>query len=112
MSGLTTIFDNGDFSYLVQIEPTFWEPETGYTLAIYSRRASAKNPSEAQQRFFACLDRHGLEQLGRLITEQLSRYRAEYTEERRQSPRRTGDMSRVFSSVFRNGADLSSRKTP
>ncbi len=112
MSGPTTILDNGDFSYFVEIEPTFWEPQTGFTLAIYSRRASAKNPTEAQQRFFACLDRQGLEQLGRLITEQLSTYKAEYTDEKRQSLKRMGDMSRVFSCVFRNGADLSGRKTP
>lgn len=34
MSGLTTILDNRDFIYFIEIEPTFWEVKTGCTLAV------------------------------------------------------------------------------
>jgi hypothetical protein len=112
MSGLTTLFDNGDFSYLVELEPTFWNTQTGYTLAIYSRRRSAKNTSESRQCFFACLDREGLENLGRLITKQLAKYAPSYPEGERQMMNEFAGMSRSISSVFRNGTDLSGRDTP
>lgn len=112
MSGLTTLFDNSDFSYFVEIEPTFWEAKTGYTLAVYSRRRSAKNPSESHQCFFACLDREGLENLGRLITQQLARYEPEYPNEERQRLKRFTNIGRAISASFRNGADLSGCDTP
>ena len=112
MSGLTTLFDNGDFSYFVELEPTFWDTQTGYTLAIYSRRRSDKNPSESRQCFFACLDREGLENLGRLITEQLAKYEPEYLNVERERLKRLTDMGRAISATFRNGADLSGRDTP
>ena len=112
MSGLTTLFDNSDFSYFVEIEPTFWEAKTGYTLAVYSRRQSAKNPSESRQCFFACLDREGLENLGRLINQQLAKYKPEHLNVERERLKRLTDIGRAISATFRNGADLSDRDTP
>ncbi len=112
MSGLTTLFNNGDFSYFVEIEPTFWDKKTGYTLAIYSRRITAKKSSEARQCFLACLDREGVENLNKLITEQLSKYEPEYTDGERQSMNEFVGMTRGISAIFRNGVDLSGRETP
>ncbi len=112
MSEIVTLFDNGDFSYLVEIGPTFWETKTGFTVDIYSRRRSAKNPSEARQCFFACLDRKGLESLGLLINDQLAKYDESYLDAQRRSLKQLEDFSRQISSVFRNGADLSGFDTP
>ena len=112
MSGITTIFDNGDFSYFVEIEPTFWDQKTGYTLAIYSRWKNASDPSGSQQRFFACIDRGGLQRLGKLINAQLSKYAEEYGPQERKSLKDFGDFNRRFTSFFRNGVDLSGQDTP
>ncbi len=111
MSGMTTLFDNGDLSYFVEIEPTFWDKKTGYTVAIYSRRESSRKPSEARQCFFACLDREGLENLGQLIDEQLGTYEPEYPDNERASLKEFAAMNRGIASVFRNGADLSGCET-
>jgi hypothetical protein len=112
MSALTTIFDNDDFSYFVEIEPTFWDEKTGYTLAIYSRWRGAKKPSAAQQQFLACLDRQGLENLGQLINEQLRKYKSEYPAEDRMGLKAAGEFNRRISAIFRNGVDLSGQETP
>lgn len=68
----TTLFDNGDFSLYARLSPVA-SPEGGYALTITSRRQESRNPSEEQVKFFACLDRQGLEGLSELINLSLSR---------------------------------------
>lgn len=68
----TTLFDNGDYSLHAKLSPVA-SPEGGYALTITSQRQESRNPSEEQVKFFACLDRQGLEGLSDLINLSLSR---------------------------------------
>lgn len=68
----TTIFDNGDFRLHAQLAPVS-SPEGGLALTITSQRQESRNPHEEHVRFFACLDRQGLENLSDLISNELSR---------------------------------------
>lgn len=68
----TTIFDNGDFRLHAQLAPVP-SPEGGLALTITSQRQESRNPHEEHVRFFACLDRQGLENLSDLISNELSR---------------------------------------
>jgi len=68
----TTLFDNGDYSLHAKLSPVA-SPEGGHALTITSRRQESRNPSEEQVKFFACLDRQGLEGLSELINLSLSR---------------------------------------
>ena len=67
----TTLFDNGDFSLHARLSPVT-SPEDGHALTITSIRQESRNPSEEQVKFFACLDRQGLEGLYALINLALS----------------------------------------
>lgn len=69
---MATLFDNGNFRYTAQVQPVRWGSHAGFTLTLWSQWQGAKNPSEQQQRFFACLEREGLERLRTLIDQQLS----------------------------------------
>ena len=62
----TTIFDNGDFRLHAQLVPVP-SPKGGLALTITSQRQESRNPHEERVRFFACLDRKGLQALGELI---------------------------------------------
>lgn len=62
----TTIFDNGDFSLHAQLAPVP-SPQGGLAFSITSQRQESRNPHEEHVRFFACLDRGGLESLAELI---------------------------------------------
>ncbi|WP_297728716.1 hypothetical protein [Limnohabitans sp. Rim8] len=68
----TTLFDNGDFSLYASLYPVV-SPKDGHALTITSRRQESRNPNEEQVKFFACLDRQGLEGLLELINLSLSR---------------------------------------
>lgn len=68
----TTLFDNGDFSLYAQLVPVPTQQD-GHSLTITSRRQESRNPHEEQVRFFACLDRTGLENLQSLIARELAR---------------------------------------
>jgi hypothetical protein len=68
----TTLFDNGDYSLHAKLSPVA-SPEGGHALTITSRRQESRNPNEDQVKFFACLDRQGLEGLFELINLALSR---------------------------------------
>jgi hypothetical protein len=68
----TTLFDNGDFSLYARLSPVA-SPEGGHALTIISTRQESRNPNEEQVKFFACLDRQGLEGLSELINLSLSR---------------------------------------
>jgi hypothetical protein len=57
-----TLFDNGHFSLFARLFPVV-SPEDGYALTITSQRQESRNPNEEQVKFFACLDRQGLEGL-------------------------------------------------
>ena len=67
----TTLFDNGDFSLHARLSPVT-SPEDGHALTITSQRQDSRNPNEEQVKFFACLDRQGLEGLSELINHALS----------------------------------------
>lgn len=68
----TTIFDNGDFRLHAQLAPV---PSLQGSLAfsITSQRQESRNPNEEHVRFFACLDREGLQKLQTLIQTELAR---------------------------------------
>lgn len=66
MTQLTTIFDNGDFSLHARLAPTP-SPRGGLALTITSQWQASRNPHEEHVRFFACLDREGLQALANLI---------------------------------------------
>ena len=68
----TTLFDNGDFSLHARLSPVS-SPEAGHALTITSRRQDSRNPNEEQVKFFACLDRQGLQNLQQLIAVELAR---------------------------------------
>lgn len=68
----TTLFDNGDFSLHARLSPVT-SPADGHALTITSQRQESRNPHEEHVRFFACLDRSGLEALQNLIQIELSR---------------------------------------
>ena len=65
-----TIFDNGDFSLHAKLTPTP-SPQHGLAITITSQRQTSRNPHEEQVRFFACLDREGLQALADLIQQTL-----------------------------------------
>jgi hypothetical protein len=46
-------------------------PEGGYALTITSQRQESRNSHEEQVRFFACLEREGLQALAGLIQQEL-----------------------------------------
>ncbi len=67
----TTLLDNGNYSYLVDIQPT-GKPDSGdYHLRISTRWLGARNPDALLQRFSICLDRQGLQNLRQLIDTEL-----------------------------------------
>jgi hypothetical protein len=68
----TTIFDNGDFSLHAQLAPVS-SPEGGHAFTITSQRHESRNPHEEHVKFFACLDRDGLNDLAELIQRALTR---------------------------------------
>lgn len=68
----TTLLDNGDFSLHAQLSPV-QSPVGGHALTITSKRKESRNPNEEQVRFFACLDRAGLQNLQSLIQAELTR---------------------------------------
>jgi len=68
----TTLLDNGDFSLHAQLSPVS-SPVGGHALTITSKRKESRNPNEEQVRFFACLDRAGLQNLQNLIQMELAR---------------------------------------
>ena len=68
----TTLLDNGDFSLHAQLTPV-QSPLGGHALTITSKRLESRNPLEEHVRFFACLDRVGLENLQNLIQAELAR---------------------------------------
>lgn len=68
----TTLLDNGDFSLHAQLSPV-QSPVGGHALTITSKRKESRNPNEEQVRFFACLDRAGLQSLQSLIQAELTR---------------------------------------
>lgn len=67
-----TLLDNGDFSLHAQISPVS-SPVDGHALTITSKRLESRNPHEEHVRFFACLDRQGLQNLRDLIQVELDR---------------------------------------
>lgn len=67
----TTLFDNGDFSLHAQLSPTP-SPQGGLALTITSKKRESRNPHEEHVRFFACLNRDGLQNLQTLIQSQLA----------------------------------------
>jgi hypothetical protein len=66
-----TILDNGDFRLHAQLA-TVSSPTNGLALTITSQRLESRNPHEEHVRFFACLDRPGLEKLQSLIAKELA----------------------------------------
>ncbi|WP_312260633.1 hypothetical protein [Limnohabitans sp.] len=68
----TTIFDNGDFSLHAQLAPVS-SPEGGHAFTITSQRQESRNPHEEHVKFFACLDREGLQGLSDLIKNELAK---------------------------------------
>ena len=68
----TTLFDNGDFSLHARLTPVT-SPEHGHALTITIQRQESRNPHEEHVRFFACLDRAGLQALQNLIQMELAR---------------------------------------
>ncbi len=70
MSSHTTLFNNGDFSLHARLSAVI-SPEGGYALTITSQRRESRNPHEEQVRFFACLEREGLQALAELIQQTL-----------------------------------------
>jgi hypothetical protein len=62
----TTLFDNADFRLQAQLT-TVASPKNGYAFTITSQRRESRLPHEKQTRFFACLDRNGLQALYDLI---------------------------------------------
>ncbi len=68
----TTIFDNGDFSLHAQLAPVS-SPQGGHAFTITSQRQESRNPHEEHVRFFACLDRQGLQSLAGLIQNEIDK---------------------------------------
>jgi hypothetical protein len=68
----TTLLDNGDFSLHAQLTPVS-SPAGGHALTITSKRLELRNPNEEHVRFFACLDRAGLQNLQNLIQTESAR---------------------------------------
>lgn len=67
----TTIFDNGDFRLSAQLAPVP-SPQGGLAFSITSQRQESRNPHEEHVRFFACLDRDGLQKLQSMIALELA----------------------------------------
>lgn len=70
MSTHTTFINNGDFRLHARLSDVV-SPEGGYALTITSQRQESRNPHEEQVRFFACLEREGLQALADLIQQTL-----------------------------------------
>ena len=68
----TTIFDNGDLSLHAQLAPVS-SPQGGHAFTITSQRQESRNPHEEHVRFFACLDRQGLQSLAGLIQNEIDK---------------------------------------
>lgn len=68
----TTLLDNGDFSLHAELCPVL-SPVGGHALTITSKRQESRKPNEEHVRFFACLDREGLQNLQSLIQTELAR---------------------------------------
>lgn len=68
----TTLFDNGDFSLHARLTPVT-SPEEGHALTITSQRKESRNPNEEHVRFFACLDKTGLQALAVMIQREIAR---------------------------------------
>ena len=68
----TTIFDNGDFSLHAQLAPVS-SPQGGHAFTITSQRQESRNPHEEHVRFFACLDREGLQALAGLFQNEITK---------------------------------------
>lgn len=68
----TTIFDNGDFRLNAQLAPVP-SPQGGHAFTITSQRQESRNPHEEHVRFFACLDREGLQALAGLIESEIAK---------------------------------------
>lgn len=66
MTYRTTLLDSPDFSLHAQLSPVI-SPTDGHALTITSQRLQSRNPHEEHVRFFACLDRQGLQALADLI---------------------------------------------
>lgn len=67
----TTIFDNGDFRLHAQLAPVS-SPQGGHAFTITSQRQESRDPHEEHVRFFACLDRDGLQALACLIQNEIA----------------------------------------
>ena len=73
-----TIFDNGDYSLHVTLQPVC-SPIGGQTLIITSQRRESRNPQEEHVRFLANLDADGLSKLMGVIQEGLSKASSQRT---------------------------------
>jgi hypothetical protein len=70
MKTSTTLLQGNDFSLHAYLTPVR-SPVNGYSLTITSQRQAVRNPGEEQVRFFACLEREGLQALADLIHQEL-----------------------------------------
>ena len=66
------IFDNGDFKYFVSIEK-IKALKGSFSLVVTSQWKTAARPEQEQNKFIACIERTGLEQLQALISRELSK---------------------------------------
>jgi hypothetical protein len=70
MTTQTTLLTSSDYSLHAHLAPVR-SPVGGYALTIISQRQAVRNPGEKQVRFFACLEREGLQALADLIQQEL-----------------------------------------
>ena len=70
MSSHITLFNNGDFSLHARLSAVV-SPVGGYALTITSLRQESCNPLEEQVRFYACIEREGLQAIADLIQQTL-----------------------------------------
>jgi hypothetical protein len=70
MKAHTTLLSSSDFSLHAYLAPVR-SPAGGYSLTITSQRQAVRHPGEEQVRFFACLEREGLQALADLIQQEL-----------------------------------------
>lgn len=72
MTHTTTLLDSPDFRLHARLSPVV-SPAGGHALTISSQRLQSRNPHEEHVRFFACLDRQGLQALADLLQSTLQR---------------------------------------
>ena len=72
MTHTTTLLDTPDFRLHARLTPVV-SPAGGHALTISSQRLQSRNPHEEHVRFFACLDRQGLQALADLLQDTLLR---------------------------------------